>query len=1145
MFLQDRSLAETSKALFGDTVRLLSGEHQGDGIHVRLLITSPHEGAASKSGQHVFINRRPVKCAKVCHHVNALLRAVQCRSGPTVGFPKDAKAKENLFPAFLCIVDIPAHLVDVNVETDKSEVELQEWEPVLQAVQAAAVQAWHAFVPASLLADEALLSTSPEVQRIARPVLSAPQVEDLGNRHVTSQEEVRHAVLIGHGAQSLVIAENEESREGRNGIGARPGSLQRSRCAPTQGIVPAPLHPSAPPPPVPSDTWQAWPQNVSGHAIRKLFASEEARPTQHPSTLASSAGVAPRGSLHISLPPHPQDSMPRAGAPKRDGWGLGSSAPCEGGYRAPPSLYRQVFAASRCNESTSGPLSRPMPPAAGLRSLIPNLEDDLAQAVSGGIPSGERTCIAAPHCGTSASLVEDETPRHGHAHQGSSYAVPGAPLRLRLGVSSRSVSLLHPEVAWRSGAYLLHSDLQSGEADLGLPALQPRYPEMHRPAQQTWDSPQLHRCMRTGGFCRAVTEGDAVEAPSASAGQAAEHVALVSPEVSPVIPLGLLGSREEDHLAQRDLRTATCGLHWDARTPLAVFPEAEAANPHVSWDLSVASAPLRLPELLLESPPRTRECSSLSAPLDTSPGLNAALRLLDDRQADAAYLVENRTVRQCPQRGLSPDTVALRHVAIKEPLVLCGKRDRARQSPPPSTSPEDIPLRLLDSGESASAHGRRDAARQFPPPSSSPEDLLQRLLDCGGPASACDRYGRAQQLSPSSTSPDDIPLRLLGSGEQTAACVRRQVSAADCQSPESIPLRFLADPNPLLRLPDRPGKGTFRVSCSPPPEDVPVCLPTTSKSSPQASDWGMRAFLMLNAQTADPDAADGAPIQRRQLLNSRGPRLHGRSVANTCSVSQQTLPDMGLRQRKRQRSASSAGPRLKRAAGLKTVGSPSAAASPGHCNGWGVADQSPSVALRPEGGSERQGPEPSALRHEDCQRDGGEKSEFLVGQALDCTGRTARLQQSCATREPGVSGMTSDQCPETECSPPRKWSAEQGAIGGTPAHAERSVVEEGADSPLLQYSRQGTSGGGAAEEVPNILGGRESYTLGVVDDHNEKAAGNDTRTDVSMDADVAAGMPGRQQESAANTPGRDGVPEKQPTSTAGFDIGARAGLFMA
>jgi DNA mismatch repair protein MutL len=154
------------------------------------LIAEPMFSRHNRSGQHLFINRRPVFCPPISYAI------------------RDAYAtrlNSDKHPVYLLHLTIPAHLVDVNVHPQKKEVRLRE-ESLLKS-------ALHSAVNASLAAAEPLRSDATTFSSFFSQPDHSPFSEPLVFRESMEVFEVQELPLeipvrpIGiHGCYLLIDA---------------------------------------------------------------------------------------------------------------------------------------------------------------------------------------------------------------------------------------------------------------------------------------------------------------------------------------------------------------------------------------------------------------------------------------------------------------------------------------------------------------------------------------------------------------------------------------------------------------------------------------------------------------------------------------------------------------------------------------------------------------------------------------------------------------------------------------------------------------------------------------------------------------------------------------------------------------------------
>lgn len=87
------------------------------------------------------------------------------------------------FPAFVCHISCPPGMLDVTARPDKTAVQFTSWAPVLAAVRAAAMHAWHHYVPLGLLTEWRARASAPALsqpQRVAQATLESAAVAPQG-----------------------------------------------------------------------------------------------------------------------------------------------------------------------------------------------------------------------------------------------------------------------------------------------------------------------------------------------------------------------------------------------------------------------------------------------------------------------------------------------------------------------------------------------------------------------------------------------------------------------------------------------------------------------------------------------------------------------------------------------------------------------------------------------------------------------------------------------------------------------------------------------------------------------------------------------------------------------------------------------------
>jgi len=111
--------AEEVLGEFAHEVKPLNGE-----ISIRGLLGRPEESKMNRSGQMVYVNKRPIQSPLIS-------RAVKEGFG--------TRMQESLFPVFCLFLEIPSHLVDVNVHPQKKEVRFQDEGRIYSLVRSAVI----------------------------------------------------------------------------------------------------------------------------------------------------------------------------------------------------------------------------------------------------------------------------------------------------------------------------------------------------------------------------------------------------------------------------------------------------------------------------------------------------------------------------------------------------------------------------------------------------------------------------------------------------------------------------------------------------------------------------------------------------------------------------------------------------------------------------------------------------------------------------------------------------------------------------------------------------------------------------------------------------------------------------------------------
>ncbi len=118
--LQRRAEALLGAAFFGEGKPLVFGEQNYAGVG---FVADPLASRHNRSGQYLFVNRRPVSCPPISYTVRDAF-------GTRIGSDRH--------PVYLLHLTLPADRVDVNVHPQKKEVRLRE-EGIVKAILHAAV----------------------------------------------------------------------------------------------------------------------------------------------------------------------------------------------------------------------------------------------------------------------------------------------------------------------------------------------------------------------------------------------------------------------------------------------------------------------------------------------------------------------------------------------------------------------------------------------------------------------------------------------------------------------------------------------------------------------------------------------------------------------------------------------------------------------------------------------------------------------------------------------------------------------------------------------------------------------------------------------------------------------------------------------
>jgi DNA mismatch repair protein MutL len=118
--------------------------HEVEAPMIRGLLRKPQEGKSNRSGQTLFINRRPIFSPLIA-------KAVKDGFG--------TRMQESLFPQFLLFLELPSDWVDINVHPQKREVRFRDEGRIYQIVRNAVFQAFEG---------------APEEPRVSLPWESPP-----------------------------------------------------------------------------------------------------------------------------------------------------------------------------------------------------------------------------------------------------------------------------------------------------------------------------------------------------------------------------------------------------------------------------------------------------------------------------------------------------------------------------------------------------------------------------------------------------------------------------------------------------------------------------------------------------------------------------------------------------------------------------------------------------------------------------------------------------------------------------------------------------------------------------------------------------------------------------------------------------------
>lgn len=110
----------------------LQAEGAERGYRLEGIIGTPADHRINRTGQYLFVNRRPIFSPQVT-------RAVKEGYGQ--------RLNEDRYPIFVLHLDVPPHLIDVNVHPQKKEVRFQEGDFIRQFVKTQIQQAFGSAVP--------------------------------------------------------------------------------------------------------------------------------------------------------------------------------------------------------------------------------------------------------------------------------------------------------------------------------------------------------------------------------------------------------------------------------------------------------------------------------------------------------------------------------------------------------------------------------------------------------------------------------------------------------------------------------------------------------------------------------------------------------------------------------------------------------------------------------------------------------------------------------------------------------------------------------------------------------------------------------------------------------------------------------------
>lgn len=183
-------------------------DHEARGIHVRGFIGVPENARSGRDGQHVIVNGRPVTSKTVW---SAIDRAY------------DKAAPQGRKPLVVLDIDLPSHMVDVNVHPAKTEVRFASDSDVFSAVHGAVTSGLRTIDAAPTMAPQPQPSReyhplSPSAAFVWEPPHrledgeQAVSFEESDGNGVGAQPDVSSGVfrVIGQLARSYILVEGEQ-----------------------------------------------------------------------------------------------------------------------------------------------------------------------------------------------------------------------------------------------------------------------------------------------------------------------------------------------------------------------------------------------------------------------------------------------------------------------------------------------------------------------------------------------------------------------------------------------------------------------------------------------------------------------------------------------------------------------------------------------------------------------------------------------------------------------------------------------------------------------------------------------------------------------------------------------------------------------